>query len=143
VTMRLRQVVYLSRASATCDDEQVYELSRASRERNQAYDVTGLLLYDGSRFIQAIEGPHDAIEETMDRITKDDRHTSIEIATDRVIEHRQFGDWSLQSRKATAGACSASFLKKIKQLMDNVDDAALQALFIGFTVLGSARNKAR
>lgn len=141
MTKCLRQIVYLSRAEASCDDEQVYELSRVSRERNEACDVTGILLYDGSRFIQAIEGGSDVINETLDRIVRDNRHSNIQIVTDKMVERRQFGSWSLQTRKTTAGACSASFLKKVKQLMDDVDDAALQALFIGFTVLGSARNK--
>lgn len=98
--------------------------------------MTGLLLFDGKRFIQAIEGSVDAIGSTIDRIRADRRHSHLQIASDRQIEHRQFGSWSMQARKTPTGACSASFLRKVKELMQDVDDTALQALFIGFTILG-------
>lgn len=135
----LRQIVYLSRAAAGCHDEEARQIGYTAQQRNRDNDVTGLLLFDGHRFIQAIEGPADAIQDTFDRICADERHNSIQLAADRSVERRQFGSWSMQVRKTSEGACSVAFLRKIKDIMLDVDDASLQALFIGFTVMGIPR----
>jgi hypothetical protein len=133
----LRQIVYISRAARGCDDDQVAEIGRRSRIRNQENNITGLLLFDGSRFIQAIEGPPDAVQATIERIRSDQRHDNFQVAADREIGSRQFGSWGMQTRRTADGACSATFLRRIKDQMRSVDDTALQALFIGFTVLGT------
>jgi hypothetical protein len=144
MTETLRQIVYISRAAPNCDDDEVRDIAHVSQVQNAARGVTGLLLYDGRRFIQAIEGPPDAVQDTIDRIYADKRHDDVQTATDRLVDRRQFGSWSMQSRRTPAGACAPSFLRKIMELMRNVDDAALQALFIGFTVMSrpSAKEQA-
>ena len=52
----LSHVVYVSTASEPMDDEDLAELLAQSRERNARNDITGMLLYKDSRFIQLLEG---------------------------------------------------------------------------------------
>lgn len=111
MTDLLIQVVYISRAVAFVNDDVVFKIGQESRSRNSA---SGILLFDGYRFIQAIEGDAVAVKSTTDRIFADSRHSHIHVVVDRLIERRQFGTWSMQSRKTPKGTCSASFLRKIK-----------------------------
>lgn len=136
MTSELLQLVYMSRARGRWDEAQIASVQAISQERNEGCGITGLLLFDGTRFIQALEGPNSSVRATMARIASDPRHDMIQYASDRMVAERQFGLWSMQWRRTPPGTCSLSFLKKVKQAMLAVDDPALQALFIGFTVMG-------
>lgn len=55
-----------------------------------------MLWADGESFAQVIEGEGDNVETTMERISKDYRHTDIMVLLDRPVLSRQFGDWSMR-----------------------------------------------
>jgi hypothetical protein len=133
----LYQFVYISRALQRFSEEELAQLCARSIERNRTVGVTGLLLYDGTRFIQALEGEHGAVLAIVDRITRDDRHTDIDVMADRPVDTQQFGLWSMEVKQAAAGCCSREFLDKVKQDVSAVDDTAMRAAFIGFAVLGT------
>jgi len=135
----LYRIVYLSRATRTFDDAELNALAAWSAERNAVASVTGLLLYDGSRFLQAIEGPEAQVTGTMDRIARDKRHDSLTYIQDDPVRDRQFGHWAMQLKLAPAGCCSTDFLERVKEDVTLVDDLNLQAAFIGFAVLSSQR----
>jgi hypothetical protein len=64
-----------------------------------------MLWADGQSFAQVIEGSHDAVGQTMDRIRVDQRHTDIDVLLDRPVLSRQFGIWSM--RRAGSDEASA------------------------------------
>lgn len=133
------QVVYLSRAKGRLDQDQIDELQRQASDANAKVDVTGLLLFDGRRFIQALEGPQAAVEEIMRRIIADPRHDSIDYLSHGTVAHRHFGKWSMDYRRADEGCCSSEFLAKVKEGVESVRDPKLQAAFIGFASLSVTR----
>lgn len=133
------QIVYLSRATRIFSDEAVQQLCKKSFDANFAHGVTGLLLFDGNRFIQALEGERDAVDNVMRRIVADRRHDSIVFLSDGLVETRQFGNWSMDYKRADEGCCSEGFLGKVKADVADVRDPALQAAFIGFASLSSSR----
>jgi hypothetical protein len=100
----LSSIVYRSRAVTPPSDYELYELVQAAQSRNAAEAVTGLLLYDESRFYQWLEGPPENVARIMRAITHDPRHTDIEILSDKTTATRQFTDWTM--RLATRGVRS-------------------------------------
>lgn len=130
------QVVYLSRARHRMSDEELNELCHRSVQNNKRDAITGLLAYDGTRFLQAIEGPEAKIEALLGRICDDIRHDSIDIVARKSVPAREFGNWSMRIKRAEPGTCSREFLHKIKNDAQLITDPALQAIFIGFAFLG-------
>lgn len=54
-----------------------------------------MLLYRGGNFLQALEGPEEAVQETMLRISRDRRHRSVVQLYDGYHDERLFADWSM------------------------------------------------
>jgi len=50
-----------------------------ARARNAQYGITGLLVFDGMRFCQHLEGPQRTVDTLMRRIERDPRHTAIKV----------------------------------------------------------------
>ena len=63
--------------------------------RNAESGITGVLRFDGAYFLQVLEGPRAAVEETMDRIRRDPRHTDVRLLHAGPLERRDFGEWSM------------------------------------------------
>jgi hypothetical protein len=88
-------LTYLSTATVAYTDDQLSDLLRASREKNHAVGLTGMLLYAGGHFIQTLEGSEDVVDATYARIERDARHRDVFIALREPIEARSFPDWSM------------------------------------------------
>lgn len=91
----LRQLVYISSVkgpAAAIDPEAILQ---ASRRNNARAGVTGLLYYDGRRFLQALEGEVAAVERVYRHIAADSRHHALVILSDRTVDAREFGDWAM------------------------------------------------
>lgn len=136
---RLHRIVYLSRATRTYSVPEVTALGARAAARNGAAGVTGLLLYDEARFLQALEGGARAVLATMARIARDARHHSVDFLFHGAAEERQFGHWAMELRLARTDEASPTFLERVKEDVRAVDDPRVRAAFIGFAVLGSNR----
>lgn len=75
-----------------------------SRERNRAAGVTGLLVYNGARFLQILEGPEASVRQTFDRIAADPRHYGIAILGTTTSDARAFRNWAMAYEALAAGA---------------------------------------
>jgi hypothetical protein len=95
-------LTYLSTATAPYGDSELRDLLRASREKNHAADLTGMLLYVGGHFIQTLEGAGDVVDATFARIEKDPKHRDVFIALREEVEGRTFPDWSMGFESLTS-----------------------------------------
>lgn len=132
-------VVYTSRAKRPFSYVDLVHLRAFSASVNRVTGITGLLVSDGSRFIQSLEGDAGAVDATMNRIAKDPRHDNICYIEDRETERRQFGQWSTQFRDVTAQCDGVDFLARVKTMVDQVETEATKAAFIGFASLSLRR----
>jgi hypothetical protein len=64
--------------------------------------ITGLLIFNGTHFLQIIEGAPDAIDELVERLRRDPRHSALEVRDERAIEQRSFPDWSMEMVRVSA-----------------------------------------
>ena len=111
----VRQLLYISTATRPCDEDDLATILRASRDNNVLYSVTGILWSDGERFIQVLEGPLASVGETYARILIDERHHSLAIVYDHLVEKRDFGSWSMCHRRSYE--TDDDYDQKIKQAL--------------------------
>jgi hypothetical protein len=105
--LRLKTLTYTSRARLDLADEELNDIHQTARHLNALDGITGLLLFDGSRFLQIIEGAEDAIDNLVERLRLDLRHSAFEIRDERLVEQRSFADWSMELVRVSAGYKSA------------------------------------
>lgn len=101
--MRLKTLTYTSRARLDLTDEELAQIHETARHLNALDGVTGLLLFDGSRFLQIIEGGEEAIDNLVGRLRMDPRHSAFEVRDERFVEQRSFEDWSMELVRVSAG----------------------------------------
>ena len=94
--MTLKSVAYTSLARLDLTAEDVEDIYRSARDGNALEGITGLLIFNGTRFLQIIEGAPNAIDELVERLRRDPRHTGFEIRDERTIAQRSFPDWSME-----------------------------------------------
>jgi hypothetical protein len=99
----LKTLTYTSRARLDLGDEDLAAIHEAARHLNVLDGVTGLLLFDGSRFLQIIEGAEAAVDNLVERLRSDPRHSSFEVRDERFVEQRSFPDWSMELVRVSAG----------------------------------------
>ena len=92
----IRRLIYRSRAADGFDMAALLEMLVVVREKNAVRRVTGLLVHQGGRFLQIVEGPEGEIEALWQAIQRDSRHFDIELLEDRSDQRRWFGDWNME-----------------------------------------------
>ena len=95
----LSRLVYSSRSAlkGTAEDclAGVANILRASRANNPKAGLTGVLLFDGTTFLQVLEGPIAEIERLHETIARDRRHEEITLIDLVSIEVRDYDAWSM------------------------------------------------
>jgi hypothetical protein len=89
------QLGYVSTASAPMPREALLDMLYQARAANAVDGITGLLLYHDGHFVQALEGPEDAVRDLYDRIRRDARHRDVVMMFEQTIARREFADWSM------------------------------------------------
>jgi hypothetical protein len=77
--MSLYCLVYTSIASQKMSDDNLKDLLKKSRLKNETKNVTGMLLYLDPFFIQILEGEEAIVNESFNIIKQDSRHHKVKI----------------------------------------------------------------
>jgi hypothetical protein len=111
----LHRLLYASRQRVAPGDldDQVAAIIRASIRNNRAVAVTGLLLVHDGWFVQALEGPAEAVMTTYGRIVDDPRHQAAKVIGVGPAEAREFGDWNMCARGI--GAADTAIVQTLSQ----------------------------
>ncbi len=67
----------------------------ASRRNNARVGVTGALMFNDGAFAQVLEGPQKGVEDTFERIQRDQRHGDVTVLECRPVTERGFPEWSM------------------------------------------------
>lgn len=95
-------LVYASAAQQDMSESDLENLLAQSRVNNEKTGITGMMLYDGGKFIQAIEGNEDAIDALYEKIKKDKRNTDQIVIERTQVSERIFESWSMGYRRIKA-----------------------------------------
>lgn len=94
--MQFKCVTYTSLAALDFDEEQLRAIHEVATSLNGIDGVTGLLIFNGTHFLQWIEGSPQAIDDLVERLRRDPRHSGVEIRDERMADERMFSDWSMK-----------------------------------------------
>jgi hypothetical protein len=101
--MDLTSLTYTSLARPSLQGSDVEDIHRTARELNALDGITGLLVYNGTHFLQIIEGRHGALDDLLDRLRRDPRHSGLEVRDRHRIKARSFPDWPMELVRVKAG----------------------------------------
>lgn len=92
-------IVYTSELASDEDDvnKLLADVVAKSKINNPRRGISGLLFYHNGRFLQIIEGEHDALEQLMSILQQDSRHKDIVRIIDEDIYQRSFAQWNMDS----------------------------------------------
>jgi len=107
----MRRVIYTSQSLLDGNLAELDAIVERACVLNNSAGITGMLWADEDRFVQALEGDHDAVANTILRIRADSRHTDLEIVCDRPVTQRMFGTWAMvRPNQGPEGTASTAFL---------------------------------
>lgn len=133
--MHMRQIVYVSTAMGQITPDDIEAILNVSRRNNARDGLTGLLYFEGKRFLQVLEGRGEAITNTVARIERSPRHRALVILSERDVEKREFGEWTMAHR--TPERDGDGFLRHVADLVANASPS-VRATFEGFAQLRRA-----
>lgn len=93
------QLCYISTARPFVTAREIETILEISRVNNRRAGVTGILLFNGKRFLQLLEGDADAVETVYRRIARDPRHFAMVRLSERAIDAREFDHWDMAYRR--------------------------------------------
>lgn len=92
----LHAFLYCSTLAAQQPISVVGDIVKAAREKNARLGLTGVLIFDGQRFCQYLEGNAAAISDMLQNICLDPRHTDVIVQFHGPQEGpRHFQDWAI------------------------------------------------
>jgi hypothetical protein len=91
----LTMLIYVSSAVQLFSPENLVDLLQRSRHKNASLGITGMLLYKGGNFMQALEGPYQAVHDLYSTIALDPRHRSLSKLLEYPTKERKFADWTM------------------------------------------------
>jgi hypothetical protein len=100
--MSLKSLTYTSLARLDLQAGDLEAIHRTAREVNALEGITGLLIFNGTHFLQIIEGAPNAIDDLVERLRRDPRHHGFEVRDERPVEQRSFPDWSMELVRVSA-----------------------------------------
>lgn len=109
----MRQIIFASFRTTPSNEEILEHVLHQSRRNNALDGITGLLWVDSFRFLQVFEGPCASIEPCFQRISSDSRHHSLELISDRTVDHHDFYTWNTLNRNIEDGIARYDAIVKI------------------------------
>jgi len=94
----MKRITYVSRTAGPLAQSTLDEIATLSIKNNARSNVTGILLLAGEFFLQILEGEENDVDQTLERIRMDPRHSELQVLkVERDAVHRQFPDWSMRT----------------------------------------------
>ena len=102
--MDLKILTYTSWARAGIRPDEVDAILLSARINNPLEGITGVLIFNGTAFMQILEGGEAAIDGLTARLASDPRHSNMSIRDTRRIKARTFPNWSMAYSRLESGA---------------------------------------
>jgi hypothetical protein len=95
-------LTYTSLARLDLDTADIEAIHRTARDLNALDAITGLLIFNGTHFLQIVEGTAPRLDSLLARFRADPRHSGLEIREERRIDQRSFPGWSMELVRVSA-----------------------------------------
>ncbi len=94
-TEKLYEALYVSTIAPGVPITSVGTIASKSRIANQTRGITGVLIFDGMRYCQQLEGPREEVLALLERIRQDSRHSRMEVLHQGAIASRRFQSFGM------------------------------------------------
>ena len=93
----LVRLLYASRAAKSVTESELHAILKQSKAHNPEVGVTGVLCFctNAGVFMQVLEGGRSAVNTLYNRITRDPRHSEVELLSYEEISERHFAGWAM------------------------------------------------
>jgi Sensors of blue-light using FAD len=95
----LSQLVYVSNRKPICKQEEIDKILASCKKNNPPLNITGVLLYSDTKFIQLVEGEYKVINDLYNKIKTDPRHDQARLISLGPIQEKSFPSWHMGARK--------------------------------------------
>ncbi len=119
----LVELKYFSEISKVLNISNLSEIIDAAVVSNKSKGITGILFFDYGYFGQILEGQRTKVEETFERIKRDNRHQNIKLLGLSKIDHRRFPDWAMRLFNAEEFAEQFS---QFSEILQDLNEGALR-----------------
>mgnify|MGYP000925322695 CR=1 FL=1 len=102
--MPLHAFAYTSLAAEDLQAQDIDRILAEGAAFNRMAGVTGVLTFDGRRFVQCIEGPADGVDAVQARIVNARSHAQLEVLARERIAVRHFPRWALAAQRIEPAA---------------------------------------
>jgi hypothetical protein len=96
--MSLRAVAYVSQAEGIAETD-IDRILQDAAAYNRMAGVTGVLVFDGHRFLQYLEGPDDGVGSAYARVLNARSHHHVRELARGEVPTRQFPRWTMASSR--------------------------------------------
>ncbi|MBD1581056.1 BLUF domain-containing protein [Pseudoalteromonas sp. S16_S37] len=93
--MFLTRLIYASTIGDNFSQHTIEDILESARHNNLRHNITGVLCFNCSYFLQCLEGARTEVNETYKRILNDERHQNVVMLDYREIDSREFSDWTM------------------------------------------------
>lgn len=93
--MMLRTFIYISELAPSCSPSEVGHILKLARTNNAIHGETGVLLFDGERFAQRVEGEPQALGRLLSNLLQDPRHRQLRILCDMNTATRRYESFQM------------------------------------------------
>lgn len=91
----LYELIYVSTISPDVPPGVVANIANDARIANERLEISGLLVFDGLRFAQHLEGARKTVLELFARIKADSRHIAVNLRHQGACTHRNYPVFSM------------------------------------------------
>ena len=119
----LYEILYVSTLAPEAPLSVVAKIAVKARQANAERDITGLLIFDGMRFCQQLEGGQKQVLALLERIRQDTRHINMQVLHHGELAARRFRRFSL-------GYCMVEE-DDVLERMEQMDGQAALDAFVG------------
>ncbi|MEH6758955.1 MAG: BLUF domain-containing protein [Parasphingorhabdus sp.] len=135
----IRSLVYISTAKAGLQEADFLKIVESAQRNNELNEITGLLVFNGTNFMQLLEGAPESVNNCMAIIANDPRHNGIVILSKDGKPEREFPDWHMANILFQSGKISSDNpLDKILGRKDVSNETS--EIFRNFCSLGLPTN---
>ena len=94
----LISLIYASRSTENFHEHEIPDLLKQARIANAKQELTGMLLYISSSFLQVLEGQSEMVDAVFSTILRDKRHTQLTLIARESILERAFEGWTMMHK---------------------------------------------
>ncbi len=131
----ITSLIYVSTARCDLSLEDFLGIMTVSQRNNQRFGITGLLVFNGTNFMQCLEGDKAATNDCLRKIGSDERHNGITILSHELRAKPEFSGWHMAGRYLPAEQCLGE-ASLAALLADEAVSEATRTLFQSFRSLG-------